>query len=254
MSQMPVPVEGYIDCTWPVDPGCLGDEWDATEDPIKEYAQALAGSTLRRLTGYRVGGCPTTLRPCSQPCYSSFYYESWMSPLNLGGTWTNTCGCRVNCECSPSQWLALPLPVGAVYEVKIDGTVFTDWYLDATRLYRTDGEAWPTCQAMDKPDTEVGTYSVTFLNSWPVDKLGQRAAGILASEYAKACGGGKCRLPANVTSIVRQGVSFEIEGGAFPSGFVGIREVDAYIALWNPDQLRSKPLVWSPGPEARVQR
>ena len=67
-----------------------------------------------------------------------------------------------------------------------------------------------------------------------------------AVEYARACTGGKCRLPQGVTSIVRQGVSFEIEGGAFPNGFTGIREVDAWIALWNPDGLRQQAKVYSP--------
>ena len=69
---------------------------------------------------------------------------------------------------------------------------------------------------------------------------------MLAYEYAQACAGNKCRLPNNVTSLTRQGVSMEIATGAFPGGFTGIREVDAFIAIWNPSGRREQPRVWSP--------
>jgi hypothetical protein len=70
---------------------------------------------------------------------------------------------------------------------------------------------------------------------------------VLAMEYARACSGGKCRLPTGVTSVVRQGVSYTVAAGAFPGGVTGIREVDSFIALWNPDALRQTPKVWYPG-------
>jgi hypothetical protein len=41
-------------------------------------------------------------------------------------------------------------------------------------------------------------------------------------------------------------VSFEVAAGTFTSGFTGIREVDAWIGLWNPDNLRQVSTVWSP--------
>ena len=87
---------------------------------------------------------------------------------------------------------------------------------------------------------------MTYLNSYPVDSLGAYAVGVLAMEFAKACIGGKCRLPATVTAITRQGVSFEIASGTFPSGFTGIREVDTYISMWNPQGLRQRASVWTP--------
>lgn len=238
----------YMGCEWPVDPGCLGDTWDAVEPTVQEYAKALAGQTLRRLTGYRVGGCSTTVRPCRKSCITPYYnaYGPWQPHLNELSQWVNGCGCGDECSCSVTDFINLPLPVGAVYSITLDGVAFTNYVLLGSSLARTDGLPWPVCQNMNQPLTASGTLGITYLNAWPVDHLGQRAAGILAAEYAKACGGGKCRLPANVTSIVRQGVSFDIEGGAFPSGFVGIREVDAYIALWNPNGLRQAPAMWSP--------
>ena len=71
---------------------------------------------------------------------------------------------------------------------------------------------------MTLADTEPDTFSVTYLNGYPVDGLGAYAAGVLAMEFAKACTGGKCRLPAGVTSVARQGVSLQIATGAFPAG------------------------------------
>jgi hypothetical protein len=129
----------------------------------------------------------------------------------------------------------------------VDGVVLdeSEYFLDGSTLVRVGGE-WPVTQNMDLPDTEVGTFSVTYLNSFPVDGLGAYAAGILACEYAKACSGGKCKLPSGVTEITRAGVTMTITSGAFPGGLTGIREVDAYIMAWNPTHLRSKPTVWSP--------
>jgi hypothetical protein len=49
-----------------------------------------------------------------------------------------------------------------------------------------------------------------------------------------------------VTSVVRQGVSYEIAAGSFPGGATGIREVDTWIARYNPSHLLMQPAVWTP--------
>jgi hypothetical protein len=133
--------------------------------------------------------------------------------------------------------------------VKVDGQQVTDFvtYRDRIVWAGTGDCPWPFCQDLTLPDTEVGTMSVTYLNSYPVDGLGAYAAGVLAYEYAQACQGNHCRLPTNVTQVTRQGVSMTIEAGAFPNGFTGIREVDAFIALWNPNGRRQVTGVWAPG-------
>jgi hypothetical protein len=73
-------------------------------------------------------------------------------------------------------------------------------------------------------------------------------------EFAKACTGDKkCRLPGNVSQIVRQGLSIEVIGGSFPNGLTGIREVDTYTAQWN-TKGRAQGVVIDPGaPAHRVQ-
>lgn len=94
--------------------------------------------------------------------------------------------------------------------------------------------------------------SITYLNAAPVDALAAHAAGVLAVEFAKSCTTGKCKLPANVTTIVRQGVTFQKVAGAFPGGLTGIREVDAFVALWNPHHVSQQPTVWYPGMTNRM--
>lgn len=247
----------YMGCPWPVDPACLAGDWDDLDQTVKDRAVALASVTLHRLTGYRVNNCPITVRPCKAGCaggavsYYAYGANGWMNPhIGLSGTWINSCGCNTDCSCVVLCEVDLPAPVGEVREVKADGQIVSpnDYRLDGNRLVWTGADEcpWPTCQDLSKPDTEPGTFSVTYLNSYPVDGLGAYAAGILAMEYARACSGGKCRLPAGTVSVARQGVSFEIAAGSFPGGLTGIREVDAFIAVWNPQGLRQQVRVWSP--------
>lgn len=256
MTQLP----SYAACPWPIDPACFDDEWALLDPTVQARATALASSTLYRLTGYQVGGCPIVVRPCKRGCagswpsYATTYGFSGMSrsfwPTNWNGVWINSCGCSTDCSCTVLCEVTLPEPVGEVYAVNLGGTVVpeTDYRVDGARLvYTGSGDCpWPTCQDLAAPIGDPDTFSVEYLNSYPVDALGAYAAGVLAREYAKACTGAKCRLPATVTSVTRQGVSMEIAGGAFPDGFTGIREVDAYIALYNPKAIRQRATVWSP--------
>jgi hypothetical protein len=99
---------------------------------------------------------------------------------------------------------------------------------------------------MTAPVGGIGAFAVTYFNAWRPDGLAEWIAGIMAVEFAKSCTGGKCRLPAGVQSISRLGVSMEIPSGMFEQGLTGIREVDAWIRLWNPYQLKSASRVWSP--------
>lgn len=257
-----MPLPAASDCAWPVDAGCFEDPWDELDDDVKARSIALASSTLRRLTGYRVGGCPLTVRPCLRTCANgwpslSFYGAQGRfgaSYLSLGwdSFWISGCGHGGDCSCAaPACTVMLPLPATSVTEVKVDGVVMdpTHYHLDPINgsLRNLDDPcAWPTCQDLTLPDTEPGTFAVKYLNSYPVDAQGAYAAGVLAMEFAKACTGGKCRLPTGLQSVVRQGVSYTVTPGAFPDGLTGIREVDTYLGLWNPGGLRQAPKVWSP--------
>lgn len=247
----------FPELCWPLDPACLTDIWDGLEPEVQNRSAMLAVLTLRRLTGYRVGGCPITVRPCKPACcppgfsYFTFAGQSFW-PQNWNGVWTN-CGCQGACGCKSSCEVVLPAPVGDLVEVKVDGAVIpkTDFRVDNGNIlvYQGSGDCpFNMEQDLSLPDTEAGTWSVTYVNSYPPDATASYAAGILALEYAKACSGAKnCRLPSGVREVVRNGVSFEIEAGAFPNGLTGIREVDGFIGLWRPEgSPQYAPKVYSP--------
>jgi len=241
------------ECLWPLDPACLTEEWEATPPDVQVRAQGLATASLRRLTGYRVGGCPITVRPCVLGCWDQSLYRSraWGPTQLADGSWVNTCGCTTECSCTALCEVRLAGPVGPISWVKVDGVelLATDYRVDGDRLiWLGDGECpWPVCQDMTAADTEPNTFAVHYLQGHEPDALAAYAAGVLAMEFAKACTGGKCRLPPNVTSVSRQGISFQIAAGTFPGGVTGIREVDAWIALWNPEHRRQSTQVWWPG-------
>lgn len=251
------PVE--VPCPWPVDPGCLEDAWDDLDVTVQDRSIALASQTLRRLTGYRVGGCPVKVRPVLRGCASGDPAMAWamgrVGPENLG-LWYLPCRCAGPCSCGTNACnISLPRPATSVSEVKVDGVALDpdDYRLFQGRLvWIAGGECpFPVCQDPSVPDTEVGTMSVTYMNSYPVDTIGAYAAGTLAMEFAKACSGKKCALPLAVRTVARQGVTYDVQPGMFPDGFTGIQSVDTFISLWNPKGIRP-PVVWSPDVPQRV--
>lgn len=247
-------------CTWTPEPGCLGSEWDGLSDELRERSLMLATSALVNLTNGRVGACPVTIRPC--PDVTTRCGCDWLKPYNYGGRWYNGCGCRA--ECAPTYEVEIPGPVGFIEEIKVDGVPldlnppqglgdlpFGDgpfgggsvsgngqWRLDNGHLLVWQGPGpspIPPWQNLDLPDTEPGTWSITYSNSYPVGRDGRLAVALLAMEFAKAClPKAKCSLPRGVTSVTRQGVSFTIEAGLFPNGLTGIDVVDQFILKWTP--------------------
>lgn len=239
-------------CPWPIDEDCLPPDWTTLPDGMKERGLLLASRTLERLTGYRVGVCPVTIRPCLHTVKCGHYAESFghgfTAPsyvTNWGGTWSNgPCGCTSQCE------VRLPAPIGRIDEVRVNGVVLqaTDYEVHNSDLLVWTGEGdcpFPSSQDMSLPITEPGTMAVTYVNAYPPGPEGTYAASVLALEFGLACAGENCRLPDGVRSIVRQGISMEIAAGSFPDGVTGIHEVDAYTAIWNPRNI-DPPVVWSP--------
>lgn len=257
------------DACWPIDHSCcptypvdIGTA-DADEQEQWARADALAVSTLRSMTGFRVGGCPVTVRPCKQGCLPTTWDaypvlatggglpRGIVAPVLSSGTWLNLpCGCGTDgCSCSTICEVALPGDSVAVTEVRLDGVVLdpTAYRVDhGNRLTRVDGDCWPLCQNMNADATAPDTFAVTYVPGAPVDGLGSYAAGLLACEFHKACGGGACALPSSVTQVVRQGVTYTLAQDAFGTGLTGIRAVDVYIRRWNPNRLTQASAVWSP--------
>jgi hypothetical protein len=187
---------------------------ESAEALHKLLAEQYASDTLRTLTLGRVGGNPITVIPDAA------------APGRVDA-------------------ILLKAPVGRVDEVTVAGLpLLPAAYAveNGAFLVRTDGGSWP-----------VGAVTVTYLNGYPVNELGQHIGGILAAEYLKMITRDKgCRLPSSVTNIQRQGLALEIKTGLFPDGLTKIPEVDHYIYQWNPNGLKTKPAVYSPDlPEHR---
>lgn len=248
----------YDACLWPVDAGCAGDQWNDLTESEQERALALATSSLIDLTGRRVGLCPVTVRPCKPascpPGYPIYRTGVSWAPSLISGVWINSCGCPYNCGCTATCEIVLPGPVGEIYSIKVGGTeINTDFIrIDNSRILVWEGPGdcpFPATQNLSLPDTEPDTFSITYQNSYPVDSTASVAVTLLALEFAKACKPkGKCSLPRGVVSVVRSGVTFEIEAGLFPNGLTGLDVVDAFILKWVPaGSPKRAATVFSPG-------
>jgi len=244
----------------PFDPdfGCC-DEWETLPPALQERATDLAWSTLRVLSGGRVGNCPVVVRPClGPPCNACTQWwrqnleghgSGWIGVGISNGNWIN-CACgSPECSCERMCEIVMPGPVAGILQVAFDGVALP---LDAFRvdnlhrIVRVDGACWPSCQNMNAPLTEPGTLGITYIPGIVPDSSGLWAAGVLACEFSKACSGLKCRLPASVTTISRQGVSMTMSQQLWEGGKTGIREVDAYLMAINPHAHLIPPMVWSP--------
>ena len=186
--------------------------------------------------------------PCTRTCVAPYSLSLTghsllpFHPILLESGAYGNCYCASGCGCGRAASVRLKAPVGRIEEVKIDGVVLAPsaYHVeDGNRLVRLDGKGWPACAGPD--------FTVTYLCGHEVDELGEYVGGLLALEYLNAMSTkGKCRLPANVTTVTRQGISMELSTGMFPDGTTGIKEVDAYLMQWNPYGLRTRPEVYSP--------
>jgi hypothetical protein len=266
----------YPDTT---DWSCWGTPEDiSTLDPDKKaLSEARAWYTLAAMTAYRIGVCPTTIRPCSRGCAPA---GSWIAapasatganmgalplqtiggiftPHITGGVWVNSCRCGSVSDCSCGSSLSaviLPGPVGAIESVVLNGELVdpTKYRVDnGNELISLDPDiVWPSCQNMTADLESDGTFAVTYYRGMAPNEMVNSTAGVLAAEFYKACTGGKCRLPQNVKQVVRYGVTIEVNPDLFSSMMV-IPEVAMLVNVLNPNQLKQAPRVLSPDGPSR---
>lgn len=231
-----------------------------------------ASSLMYQLSGRQFPGvCERTVRPCRQGCScwgggyafggGPFYWTTSAVGGYFASGWQNEGGDQ--CGCGNESYVRLAgYPVREILEVKIDGNVLdpSEYRLDQRRfLIRTadlsttppTDRFWPVCQDLSQPDTEPGTYSVTYRWGADVPLTGRWAAAQLAAELWKAFPGnaGDCRLPSRVTRVVRQGITVERvvpTADMLRAGQTGLPLVDAFIAQFNPGKQRRRSAVWSP--------
>lgn len=241
--------------TWVCDVSC--------ESPVVT-AEVVAAATdvVWALSGRQFGLCEVTLRPCRQDC-TSFPWPGdslswlpwpgtqWVSPALIAGQWFNViCGrCVSGCSCSSLSEILLPAPVHRIIEVKVDGSpLVTGAYRldDARRLVRTDGSEWPTCNDLNLTDNQPGTWSVTAEYGRDVPELGRMAVGELACQLLRARNGEDCLLPANVTQLVRQGVTIQMPNVTelLRDNMTSLYLVNLFITTYNPNRLRRRSSVY----------
>jgi hypothetical protein len=223
-------------------------------DEALTMSAATSSQILYELSGQQFSGlCQQTVRPCRSGCVCGYQVLSRGHIVNWGGSgWL--CDERTPCGCSALSKITLAgYPVREVVEVKIDGDVVdpTTYRMDAWRhLVRLDGAQWPGCQTLDLPDTEEGTFSVTYTYGQTPPQMAKDAATALACEIYRSFNGLECALPVGATRVTRQGITIERtffqRDGNLGVWRTGIPAVDGFLNSVNPYGLRRRPTVWSP--------
>lgn len=240
----------------------LPAETDAEFDAaVQEQEDAIrdAIGILWAMSGRQFGVCETKVRPCKAGTNHSTGFRRWSTPAGFSGfsylVWdgsgwgTNTCGCGSLCTLAGPAAAHLPGPVfpedsDHVVTVTVDGEVLDEskWVLEGDVLYRR-GAAWPS-QNLNRPDGDVGTWSVTYWRGQKVPTSVGTHVGTLAAELLLSAAGENCRLPASVRRVSRQGVAMEIDPLALiQAGCTGLVEVDRWLISTNPNRLQQPPQV-----------
>lgn len=215
--------------TWDDVEGLCGNaDLSSVSNAQREFILDDATWVLYALTGRRYPGiCETTRRVC-RTC------------VTCGGLCA--CGVRSTIDLSGGRY-----PVLAVWDVVVDGVeIAASGYNLRGRRYldRLDDEAWPTWSDLTDPD--AFHLSFAYGRRPPVGLV--HAAARFAAEIAKKCAGLKCELPARVTSISREGVSYTILDSQkfIDEGRTGIYEVDLAIIADRRAKTEPRPGGYSP--------
>lgn len=228
-----------------------------------EMCVQAASEELFKRSGARWGGLRTdTIRPHRQGDDNagdlsgiSWGFGGW-GWTGVGGWWNRLFPEGWGVGALNTNEFPLPGRVVQILEVKVDGKILTpvtDYQMyDNRRLVRMRDTAtgallsWPNCQRLAFPDTEQGTWSVTF--QWgdlpPV-------AGVLAAHewsvqkvlYASTQ---KNKIPQRAQSIHRQNVDINIVPSGGKDGATGIPLVDDFLDAYNPHSLFRRARVYSP--------
>lgn len=139
-------------------------------------------------------------------------------------------------------------PVIKIHEIRNRaGELITpdNYYLvDHSTIQAVQGVPWAPC------DIEV-----TYTYGAQAPELGRQAAKYMAIQFIKLWSGDDCELPARVTSVSRQGVSYTVlDSQEFIQELrTGVYTVDLFLKSVNPDGARSKARVFTPDvPRARA--
>lgn len=237
---------------WPIRWAC---DVSTASPIVTGLAARYATDTIWALSGRQYGLITITLRPARWFPRETSFPDAWLAmpgamlpPLgatSYGGGWWGWPG-----FCMGSTEAHLPAPVKSITQVKVDGAILptTSYRVDDNRiLVRIDGGTWPSYNDLRFADTAVGTWSVTAQYGQSVPDGAELAVGELACEYLRAINGEDCRLPRNISSIARQGVTITMPDPVqtFKDGLTGLRLVDQFVMTWNPNRLKRRAKAYS---------
>lgn len=231
------------------------DGWLTATQEQRDRASAVAAYFIWGATGRQYGLCERIVRPCGETCnnYSTYHgplSQEFRPMLTSNGEWINcrggSCGCNP-CNCCDICAIPLPGRVDSIVEVKLDGVILdpSEYFVyDYERLVKAVG-CFPSCQDLQLPTTEIGTFEVTYMQGTPLPLAGQAALDKLACQYLSLCGGGECGLPERWQSISREGVSISALDAILLSerGRTGIWEIDSWINIVNPRGVMYPPYI-----------
>lgn len=141
-------------------------------------------------------------------------------------------------------------PIANVVAVRVDGVALDpsayEW--NGARITRIDGDVFPCCQ-----DVEARPVPLEVEYSWGKDvpASGLLAVRELACQLALAAApstAGKCKLPARIQSITRQGVTMALLDPQefLDNGRTGLYLCDLFLSTFNPGKNRRRARVFSP--------
>lgn len=223
---------------WPAPPVELGQYDEAKAAAAVRFAQGLLWAKLGRRHGLARTYGELYRAESSDRCGLA----PW-TPVLHDGEWYNVRGAHTCCAIQLEHQ-----PVRAVVEVRFDGAPMTGFTLEGNLLRRNDA-CWP-CWTPELPRAIEVDY--TWGGALPAGV--EVAHAELTGEVLAAMTGQPCRLPSNVSSIVRQGVSYDFgDPSVFRSeGLLGLELCDALIDQVNPSRLKYRSRVFSPDLGRRV--
>jgi hypothetical protein len=215
MHELPAEVQQYFNGS--------ADVWCSILAFASDILWAASGRRWRNVEASET----VTLDPPADACATRFGYAYQY------GYWT-----PVQAVAGKPSRVRLPRPdVTAITAAEIDGVPFTFYRRTGNYAIRTDGGGWPM----------VNSTRITYNFGRLVPHTGKLAALILAAELGKMFAGQKCALPARVTSVSRQGVSYEsLESlEVLREGLTGLYAVDQWLRSVNPYRSKQVGTCWS---------
>jgi hypothetical protein len=242
-----------------------------SDTSLAEAAVVAASEILYEASGKRYPGvCERTVRPCrTRQC---LYGQQVLSRGHLVG-WDGSCWGGYDCGCRPTSQVKLAGRAREIVEVVIDGVVLdpSEYYLqDGRWLIRKSPSRWPWCQTIGLPDTEAGTWSVTYSYGKAPPVIGSMAAQALACEIIKTCStdDADCAIPKGAIRVTRQGITLErtffmrqlsgartaATGAKGVFWATGIPEVDYFLNTMNAAGILRRATFWSASQKNRYAR